>query len=340
MIYNINDTLIWKQAFIESFNINEKQLISLEYSNNNQLSLYTENISNNRFITLKKLIPVGYPANDFLLMGVDYRNIVETSQHYANQLYQLKNDWDYLVLSEVPENDIILYSFIKELINRGFQLSIDNTRSFFFINLLSTYESYYNDYFHNKNRDLRTRINKLKREQGEYSVITRQENLLYYWHKMLNHYKIRRAITGQKNAFDDSRLSNMLINIIPHYEAKGWAQISILQGPDRQDWAYQFDFIKDGIQYHYAPSFDMRFASYSPSKILLLESIKSGFLNPNLVEFNFMRGESDYKKQFAYEKTSYININVINPFSKRIALNKLYNYLTYPKLWLSRLCKK
>ncbi|NJL34028.1 MAG: GNAT family N-acetyltransferase [Chloroflexaceae bacterium] len=206
------------------------------------------------------------------------------------------------MLSEIPANDIIVHYFAEEMKKNGFLVTRDESRSFYHIDLTGNYEVYYKNYVHKKTLDLRTRINKLKREKGDYSVVQIQNNLLEYWKKMLEQYRVRRATTGQPNAFDDKRLNKMLHRIIPQYEARGWLQMSILKGPDGEDWAYQFDFVKDGVQYHYAPSFNMKYAAYSPSKILLLETIKAGFANPNLIEFNFMRGESEYKNNLHLKK--------------------------------------
>jgi CelD/BcsL family acetyltransferase involved in cellulose biosynthesis len=160
-----------------------------------------------------------------------------------------------------------------------------------------------------------------------------------YLNSILDFYEERRKHTGQPNAFSNPLHVNMLREIIPAYEKMGWMKLSILKGSDGKDWAYQLDFVKDGIQYHYAPTFDMKYAAYSPSKILLFETIKSGFADSSLHEFNFMRGESDYKKQFAYAKTPFINLVVKNPYSTRNKIYNAYNKLSYLKLAFQKLTK-
>lgn len=334
-VYDINLQESWKEAYLKHFQIASSELVLTSP----YLNLYKQTRIHNSFIHTVDLKPVGYGANDFTLLGGN-NHPEETATEYIQQLKHHAAEWDTITLSEVPETDPVIPFLLKRLEEEHYIVQIDRSRSFLSIDLTQSYDAYYKDYVHKRTLDLRTRTNKLKREKGNYTIHIEKSNLLFYWGLMMQQYQTRRELTGQPNAFDDPRLAGMIQEIIPEYEAQGWAQVSILRGNDQRDWAYQFDFIKDGIQYHYAPSFDMQYAAYSPSKILLFESIQAGFQNPALHEFNFMRGESSYKKQFAFQQTPYINLVITNPKSLRLKRFRAYNLLTYPKLWLNKLVKR
>ncbi len=337
-MYDIHTQSIWFNAYVNCFNIQPNQLLPIAYPNN-VLQLCAHDHKFNALVNRITLTPLAHGANDFFLLGTNPKHTGETAAYYADILFQRKKDWDQLVLSEVPATDLFVDDFIKQLRKKGFQPIEDRSRSFYHIDLTQNWDNYYKEYVHKKILDLRTRINKLKREGFDYSVSILYSGITPYLDSILDFYEERRKHTGQPNAFSNPLHANMLREIIPAYEKMGWMKLSILHGSDGKDWAYQLDFVKDGIQYHYAPTFDMNYSVYSPSKILLFESIKSGFADPNLREFNFMRGESDYKKQFAFAKTPFVNIVVNNPYSTRNKIYNLYNKLSYLKLAFQKLTK-
>jgi hypothetical protein len=337
-LYNIHNTTIWFKAFIDCFNIKQSQLFTIE-KNGNILNLYVRTKRFNPFVQTKILAPLAHGANDFFLLGTNPGSIAETAAYYTDELVHKKQKWDQLLLTEVPGNDFFISHLIENLAKKGFEIEHSEPRSFYHIDLTKNWDEHYKSHIHKKTLDLRTRINKLKREGFSYEVETLTKNISPYLDLILEFYRERRQHTGQPNAFSNLQHAQMLKQIIPEYEKHGWMKLSILKGSDGNDWAYQLDFVKDGIQYHYAPTFDMKYAAYSPSKILLLETIKQGFANPGLHEFNFMRGESDYKKQFAYAKTPFVNIVVNNPDSKRSKIYNAYNKLSYIKVAFQKLTK-
>lgn len=335
-MYDIHTQSIWFNAYVNSFNIQSRQLFPIEF-NNNTLHLCAHTKKFNPFVSRISLTPLAQGANDFFLLGTHPHHA--TAAAYADNLFQRKKEWDQLVLSEVPATDFFVNALAEQLQQKGFQLTRDESRSFYHIDLTQNWDAYYKNYVHKKILDLRTRINKLKREGFDYTVSTLYTGIAPYLNSILDFYEERRKHTGQPNAFSNPLHAHMLREIIPAYEKMGWMKLSILNGSDGKDWAYQLDFVKDGIQYHYAPTFDMKYAAYSPSKILLFESIKNGFADQGMREFNFMRGESDYKKQFAYTKTPFVNLTVTNPYSIRNKIYNVYNKFSYLKLAFQKLTK-
>ena len=107
--------------------------------------------------------------------------------------------------------------------------------------------------------------------------------------------------------------------VVAKYEDRGNVILSLLVEEKLQDvLAYQLDWVFQGIRYHWKPTFNEKYSEYSPSKILLLETIRQCFQDPSIREFNFMRGESQYKNQFANHQEPFVSISVTNHRSVRL----------------------
>ncbi len=335
-MYDIHHHPTWFKAFIDSFHIEQDDLLDVSCGENH-LRLFMNSKGHGSFLKTHTLSALGSGVNDFFLLGTDPVEPERTAAAYAERLSEYKSKWDQLELTDIPSTDPFVLPFIKEMKLRGFEVATSDNRSFYHIDLTGSWDDHYHNYIHKKTADLRTRMNKLKRDGYTYTVETVTTGINAYLDRILQQYQERRNLTGQPNAFSDQRQNNMLRAIVPEYEKQGWLKLSILKGSDGGDWAYQLDFVKDGIQYHYAPAFNMQYAMYSPSKILLLETIRNGFADTTLKEFNFMRGESPYKKQFAWAKTGYISLQITNPHSARNYNNKLYTKLSYIKVAFRKL---
>jgi hypothetical protein len=62
--------------------------------------------------------------------------------------------------------------------------------------------------------------------------------------------------------------------------------------------------------------------------MLLYETIKQAFEDPEIVEFNFMRGESSYKTQFTDRSEHFVSLQVTNPRSLRRRGTQIASQLT------------
>ncbi len=278
-----------------------------------------------RFFKLHHLYPLAHGPNDFFLLPKGQLSNTEAAEQYFNHLDSIKETWDYLHLFYIPESSNVWEALSKIFQENNYNVKIRRHRHFYFIDTTESWEDYYESFLHKSLRDVRGRFNRLKKAGLSYEIHEVTNGIYEYLPHLLELYDKRRQSTDQKNAFLNNSHRKLLEEIIPVYEAKGWLKLSYIRGSDNKIWAYQLDFLKDGIQYHYTPSFDEDYKFYSPSKILLFESIKSAFLSSDINEFNFMRGESPYKTQYAREKEDYIFLDIKNNLSKR---NRFADFIT------------
>ena len=117
----------------------------------------------------------------------------------------------------------------------------------------------------------------------------------------------------------------LIRDVIDAAEHDRSVQLSLLEDQKGVVWAYQLDLMdrREGIWYHYAPTFNEAYREFSPSKVLLFASLKQAFANPDIKEFNFMRGEAEYKKQFTSNSENYLAIKITNSFSRKIKFQKI-----------------
>ncbi|QNL20589.1 GNAT family N-acetyltransferase [Hyphobacterium sp. CCMP332] len=315
--YNIHSQKEWFKIYNKNFSINTKNIVNLGKENSEFQFEIREQVRY-RLFNEKHLFPLGHGPNDFVLFPLLNEGYKEFANSCKDHLLSIIDKWDFLHLYYVPESSSGWFEFKSSMEEAGFQVSIRRHRHFYFVDTTADWDSYYNDFLHKSLRDVRGRFNRLKKANLSYKVVEQHENIKDHLEKLLTIYDQRRQSTGQQNAFSRNAHRKMLEEVVEVYEKKGWIQLSYLLGSDDKIWAYQLDFLKDGIQYHYTPAFDENYKFYSPSKILLFETLKSAFHNPKIIQFNFMRGESPYKTQYAREKEDYIFMDIENRNSKNL----------------------
>lgn len=323
-MYNVNSSDIWFESFKANFGVTNDDI----FHNDQKCSPF--------FITKRKVAkliykrvvrPLGFGPNDFFLLQkspeIDSEELIKK---YVSILVENRKKWDSIILSEIPSNDPCWEKLVNKLQLLRFKVNVDKKKFFYHLDVTGNWEDYYKRL---KIRDIKTRYNRVRTDNLSYEVIVITSGIERYLDEILSFYNQRRQSTNQNNSFGNITNRNMLLDVIPKYEKEGWVMLSILRGSDNKNWAYQLDFLKDGIQYHYAPTFDMSYSRYSPSKILLLETIKNAFGNDKINEFNFMRGEADYKSQFTQTKSAYVKIEIENKYSLVNRMTKIYNRFSY-----------
>ncbi len=158
----------------------------------------------------------------------------------------------------------------------------------------------------NRRRDIKNMINRLNR--GGIWKVERVE-LEKHWDNLVSFINSR----FKSSPFKDEDYSNTVRSFLRKVDHDFWA-LSL----NEKNISYAVVLRFNGIAYWYLEGMDINFAYYSPTKILLYQMIlqyqREGFL-----EFNFMKGESEYKtwwtenfrKIYRYE---YLNPSTINRY--------------------------
>jgi hypothetical protein len=152
----------------------------------------------------------------------------------------------------------------------------------------------------NRRRDIKNMINRLRRG-GEWKVerVSLEEN----WENLVNFINSR----FESSPFMDPDYSNTIKEFLKAVEHDFWT-LSL----NGKGISYSIVLRFNKVAYWYLEGMDWNFAYYSPSKMLqyhmILEYQREGFW-----EFNFMKGESEYKAWWTDKFRKIYRYEYLNP---------------------------
>ncbi|MEO0139688.1 MAG: GNAT family N-acetyltransferase [candidate division WOR-3 bacterium] len=152
----------------------------------------------------------------------------------------------------------------------------------------------------NRRRDLKNMINRLNKA-GSWNMFSADINDI--WDEMIRFINLR----FPNSPFKDKVFSETVKNALSSLKKGVWALRL-----NNQNIAYSIVLEDKGIAYWYLKAFNPEFSYFSPAKILLYKMIlhyqKIGFK-----EFNFMKGESQYKEWWAKDYKKIYRCEYLNP---------------------------
>ena len=233
--------------------------------------------------------------------------------------------WDYLKLNLLPENNNI-NPFLQKtvVIKNAYNIKYNRSTGCHFesTNNLDK-ETYYNEIFKKKNKDLLKGERRLYKDNINYHINTYH---LDVYNKFINNVKLyaeRRKTLGQYNFYEDESYCKFLKAVCDNYEKQNSIEFSTMESDDGDVLAIQLDFIVNRVRYHWNHAFNEDYKRYSPGKILLKELLFSSIESNCIDECNHMRGLSNYKQKFTTYTSRFINYEIENNRSMTIKLTKL-----------------
>jgi CelD/BcsL family acetyltransferase involved in cellulose biosynthesis len=185
---------------------------------------------------------------------------------------------------------------------------------------VETWEQLYQSFSRNHRRELTKRRRKLD-HKGSWHLKTNTdidfESALVDIRRL---YRIRQHQLGRNSIFDDSQFKQFIHRMLSHYQRQRCLNYSLLVLNDRAI-SFTLGFITDNRYYHWLIGFDPTCASLSPNKLhhaFLIQKL----LHRGISEFNFMRGEADYKYRWSGQTRSLYETRIWNPQTRYSTLLK------------------
>ena len=330
--YRIHMNTDWLARYVECFRREQTAFILAIRDPESKalvgaLPLEIQEVANEQGLKIRQLIPLAGVQSDFgsllCLPGCER----ECADRIAFWLADSRQEWDSLRMNILPQSSAGWAELAQALVAAGFSPKVSRDRFFYKVNTDGRWADYEKRFLHRRMDTVRNLINQLTRDSGGMKVERLERGIEDHLGELMGWYRQRRKDAAQKDAFAmyPEKLA-FLKSVLGDFESKGLARLSILKAGERVA-AYQLDWIDRGIWYYYMPAFNEEFARYSPSKILLYETLRMAFDDPDVHEFNFMRGEESYKAQFADETEAYVSIRVVNPASARARASTLFSRL-------------
>lgn len=331
--YGVNLHPLWLITYLEVFGFKEVILEAREENSGvlcGLLPLVRKDIKETRYLSIRRLVPLGYLPSDFFNIITLPGREDEVTYSIANWLKDNKHDWDQLKLDLLPAESLSWDLLVKHLEALGFQPKVTTDHYFLKINTTKPYNEYLKDLGSKKLKEIRYNNNKLLKA-GALEVRHIANDILHFFDDFYEVYSNRRSTVNQSDPFVRTpSLSDFLQKIIPRYEGNDWIRLSLLT-LDSKIIAYAHQLIYNQVIYYYMPTFLEEYSKFSPGKVLLTELIKDAFENPAIREFNFMRTEQSYKLWHQPDREAYVKIVVNNPWSYRIRLLPFFQAISRKK---------
>lgn len=217
--------------------------------------------------------------------------------------------WDALYLSHLPEDAHLISWFNRN--DFPFDFEIQKAAVAPFISLSGTFDEYLTRTFDGKERyNLRKKRKRLYEQHGiRYQA-----------------YDTLQGSQGLKTLFDLHELRAKRKNIVSTFKGSDIFRFhyALLQRINENDrlWfrflrnekeiiAAFYGFASGGRLFYYQMGFDPAWEQYSPGMILFYEVIKEAF-SKNYIEFDFLRGDEEYKKKWTGERRTLFTCQVYN----------------------------
>lgn len=283
------------------------------------LPMYVEEVRATRFWNYNVLRIIGNGPTDFFdILAKKGSEKIVVEQVF--DFLQRNNFWDRFELTEIPETSPF-YSLLTQSLNiKKINYKVDFPNGFYFIDTKKESWEDYNIKFNQNNKDLQKSERRIVADNITLSIQKFHSGVYKKLVENIDLYAIRRASLKQKNTYETQEKNKFLEAVITEKEKNNSVELTQLVDVDGVVWAFQLDWIDNKIRYHWNHAYNESFKRYSPGKLILKEIMKESFVNPDILECNYMRGLSDYKSKLVDQKTMYFRIIMDNPKSIKLKL--------------------
>lgn len=326
--YRIHMEPEWLSAYVTEFGVADSARILLVRESRNgpaigALPLQEQHVRGTRWWNIRRLVPLGSGPSDFFDIPALPGRAPEVGKALAGWLAENRSLWDEVVVDLVPQSSSSWAPFVDGLQAEGLRPVVSQDNRFFRIDTTTGWDQYETAFLRPRLSDYNNVRNRIRRAgiSLDFEVITSEVGARL--RPLIDLYQQRRLSKGQRDAFvlHDS-MKHFVFRVIDAFERRNWVRLTLL-GANGAIWAFSLDWLQSGVWYQYMPAFDETFRKFSPGKLLLRENLRLVFGDSSLQEFNFMRGESTYKQQFASESECFVSIRIANPKSLRLAGTRL-----------------
>lgn len=306
------------------------------YGENRNLKLYVLLDENNNAVAILPLMSRNEDGKIILSQLCDscsdyYKVICDSSI-----FYEIKKILEYIIQNEtfdkfeinnlrIDDKNTRLLIRAALLVNKKIVVTIQERN--YFIKTVGKYE----DYFVRQSKNFRHKINQTRKneQQFKFDIITDYNKKIIDIITKIHCQKWNNDM--QVSVFFDQRRMDFLESICKEYSKSGMLRIFVLKDNDRIV-AYRLGFIHNNIYYDWNTSYDIAYKNMSVG-ILLCDCVVRYCFAENIEEFDFLRGEEDYKKKFATGNRELLKINICKE------MDRINNMILAPQIRIEQLMK-
>jgi len=239
---------------------------------------------------------LGFNKTDFSLVLASDINLPKVIDASLKWLFSGNFRWELIVLDDIVEGNPLVdaIKFWLEDHNKEFELK---QGKYYYINMRREWEDIRMEM---SKKAIRRSINLARNritKAGPWKLITDPEwsaNLII--NEASKMHIARQEVLQRGSLYSEEEEKNFLRTIINHLRKNRIFRSHWLQFENKYI-AYMIGFEQKNIYFAWNMAFQPDYSHFFPSKLLIFEIIKESY-EKKIEEFNFMRGESEYKKDW------------------------------------------
>ena len=283
---------------------------------------------------------------DFIIIIGKEPEILNLFFQYINQN---TNRWDILLMNDITEDSLtvgFLSDKVKVILNRHDIIKRKSTINPY-MHLSNSTDDFYQKLGSKRRSDIRVKIKRLSGEHKvSYSEILDKSYLTEYFGIFVNLHRTLWNERGLPGMFKKKIFLDFHKAVAFRFFEKDWLKLYFLNVDDIPVASlYGFKY-KDKF-YYYQSGFDPKWKAYGAGKLLIVHTVTEA-IKTNLREYDFLRGDADYKYQFTNKSRNNLEIlitkndikgktYIFNRYFKKSFKNVLKNIL--PQAIVSRVKK-
>lgn len=239
----------------------------------------------------------------------DYYRIICDPSHFekADVLvdYVLSNEtFDRFIINNLIEDEANTSFLLKSLISKSNSVNVS----------LCDYNHYiittgvYDEYFQSKSSNFRHKIRQVRKNGSDYTFECIENITKEILLKIFDIHRKKWIDEFQISVFNDHRRTSFLTQICNIFSDLGLLRVFLLKDKD-QIIAYRLGFVQNNVYYDWNTSYDKNHSNSSVGILLCDYIIRYCFSN-SIKEYNFLRGNEEYKKRFSTGTRRLLSITV------------------------------
>lgn len=232
-----------------------------------------------------------------IIFHPEFKDIV--FNEICNSIEKFKEDWDILLLNDFRKDSFFIEALNKFTFASKLKTKIKETTINPYLKLPSNWEIYFNSLSKNQRRNYQRESKKLRREFNFCFEPFSENNSLSLDEVISTLIKLHEKKWSQElgaGVFQRDRFREFHYSIAKDLFNEGWLKMFLLW-IDKEIKGVLYCYEYKNVIFGYQMGYDPDFKNYNIGKFLIYWSIKYA-IESNLLEFDFLRGQSAYKYRF------------------------------------------
>lgn len=289
--HSVFSTFEWLTCWWKHYGIDKRLVILLAESDNEIAGIAPLMYSVHRMFGARmgKIEFIGTPHsdyNDFLLVHEEEACVANFISYLGHSPFR----WSCIELVEIPQNSKSLR------ILGGASKRLKAAHRCPYTPLPESYETFLEGLNHKKRNDLRRNLKRLEKEfEVNFVDYSRPESCIKGMNEFFILHQLRWRSKGYLKALPP-RDRSFSLEISRFFSSNGWLRLYLLELSGKPVGAL-YGFGYGGKFYYYLSGFDPRYSRYSVGNLLVAKAIEKS-IEEGLSEFDFLRGDEDYKDRW------------------------------------------